>query len=156
MEKKINDICKILTEKINSASLSESNYISTENMLPNFEGITIATSIPKGNVTYFKKDDILLSNIRPYFKKVWHAKFDGGCSNDVIVIRPNSESVLPKFLFYAIANEKFIKYYNSSCKGTKMPRGNKEALLDWSIKLPTREEQQHIINIILFLLLKFP
>ena len=148
MKKKINDVCKIISEKINSDLLDNNSYISTENMLPNFQGICSATSLPKGNVTSFKINDILLSNIRPYFKKIWFSKFDGGCSNDVIVLRANNNIILNKYLYYSLTNDGFINYYVASCKGTKMPRGNKDALLDWQINVPSINDQQHIVNTI--------
>lgn len=153
MERKISEISVLINSKINTSFLNKDTYISTENLLPNFGGITSSFNVPTGNVTEFKKDDILLSNIRPYFKKLWFSKFDGGCSNDVIVIRGN-DKILKKYLFYALNNEDFFNYYVASCKGTKMPRGNKDALLDWEINVPSLTEQQHIVNTISFLLLK--
>ena len=152
MKKKINNVCKIISEKINSDLLNSDNYISTENMLPNFGGICSASSLPKGNVTSFKVNDILLSNIRPYFKKIWFSKFDGGCSNDVLVLRANNNIVMNKYLYYSLTNDNFINYYVASCKGTKMPRGNKDALLDWQINVPDLCEQQHIVNIVRYCL----
>ena len=146
MERKISEISFLITNKINGSQLDVKHYISTENILSNFGGVTFANSIPTGNVTSFNKYDILLSNIRPYFKKIWFSKFSGGCSNDVLVIRANNKLVLSKYLFYALNNEQFIKYYVSSCKGTKMPRGNKDALLEWKINVPQLEIQQHIVN----------
>lgn len=148
MDKKINEIATIITEKINSLSLSTNNYVSTENMLPNFNGITQASSIPSGNVSHFRISDILISNIRPYFRKIWFSNRDGGCSNDVIILRANEGKVLPKYLYYALTNDYFINYYVASCKGTKMPRGNKDALLEWVLDVPSREIQQHIVNTI--------
>lgn len=153
MERKISEISTLINKKISSLKLNNKNYISTENMISNFGGITIASSLPYGNVTEFHQGDILLSNIRPYFKKIWFSKFDGGCSNDVLVIRTN-KSVINKYLYYALNNNSFIDYYVASCKGTKMPRGNKDVLLDWIINVPNIAEQQHIVNIISFLLLK--
>ena len=147
MERKISEISNLVSKKISSSLLNTNIYISTENLLPNFGGITTAASIPDGNVTAFQENDILLSNIRPYFKKIWFSKFEGGCSNDVLVIRANHD-VLNKYLFYALNNEDFINYYVASCKGTKMPRGNKDALLDWRIDVPSISEQQHIVNTI--------
>ena len=145
MERKISEISSFANKKISSSELNKNNYISTENMNSNFGGITKATSIPSGKVTEFCKGDTLLSNIRPYFKKVWFANCCGGCSNDVLVIRANSHEI-SKYLFYALNSNDFIDYYVASCKGTKMPRGNKDALLDWIIDVPSIEEQQHIVN----------
>ena len=148
MERKIRDISILVNKKIDSKQLDFNTYVSTENMLPNFGGITSASSVPSANVTHFNEGDTLLSNIRPYFRKIWFATFNGGCSNDVIVLRPNKD-VLNRYLFYLLNNEDFIRYYVASCKGTKMPRGNKDALLDWKTNVPSIIEQQHIVNTIL-------
>lgn len=80
-------IATYVNDKVDTSLLDNSTYISTDSMLPNVGGIINSVNLPKGKVTAFKKGDILYSNIRPYFRKVWHAEFDGGCSNDVLVIR---------------------------------------------------------------------
>ena len=88
MKYKLSDICEYAKGKIKVSVLDENTYISTENMLPNKSGITQATSLPAQEQTQaFMRNDVLVSNIRPYFKKIWYATFDGGCSNDVLVFR---------------------------------------------------------------------
>lgn len=154
MLKKLSEIIEINTKKIDSKFLNSANYISTENMMPYFGGIKFASSIPPFSVTKFSKGDILLSNIRPYFRKLWFSDRDGGCSSDVIDIKANS-GVVDKYVFYALSTDVFFDYYVASCKGTKMPRGNKEALLEYQIEVPSLVEQQHIVNTTCFLLLKF-
>ena len=143
----VKNISNIINNKINSSLLTKHTYISTENMLPDFGGISVSSSLPQGKCTMFYEGDILLSNIRPYFKKLWFAKFDGGCSNDVIVIRANKEQCLPRFLYYALSNNNFFDMYVANCKGTKMPRGSKESLLDYKIPDCSLSMQQHIVNI---------
>ena len=71
------------------------------------------------------KYDTLVSNIRPYFKKIWFAESDGGCSNDVLVLRAK-EGIDAKFLYYVLADDAFFDYSNATSKGTKMPRGDKK------------------------------
>ena len=143
---KIFDIAKINTAKIESFGLTRNTYISTENMLPNCGGIEVASSVPTGKVTSFFKNDTLISNIRPYFKKVWYARFDGACSNDVICVRSKSKSCLPAYLYYALCTDTFIDTFSASSKGTKMPRGDKNALLAYEIPDRTIAEQQHIVD----------
>ena len=46
-------------------------------------------------VVEYRKGDILLSNIRPYLKKLWLADRDGGCNPDVLVIRVKDERINP-------------------------------------------------------------
>ena len=57
----------VLSSKISTNNLTPENYITTDNMLPDKAGIIYSENIPKNTrVTQFLKDDILLSNIRPY------------------------------------------------------------------------------------------
>lgn len=144
---KIKDFIIIDNNKIETCLLNQNNYISTENMLSNFGGIKPASSIPNGKCTKFDKNMILLSNIRPYFKKMWLSKFCGGCSSDVIAIKVNENICLSNFLYYRLSSEHFFDTYVKGCKGTKMPRGNKDVLLNYDILIPSIAEQQHIVNI---------
>lgn len=142
---KLYNVCDYVTERIDSQSLTTSNYISTENMLPNKEGVTHANNIPKGNVVAYNKGDILISNIRPYFKKIWQANINGGCSSDVLCIRAKS-IVYSKFLFYLLSQQSFFDYVMSGSKGCKMPRGDKQQIMQWDIELPRLNEQTIIAN----------
>ena len=78
-------------------------------MLPNKAGVTDASSLPSTTQaqTYYK-GDILVSNIRPYFKKIWRAQAEGGCSNDVLVFSAN-DGVDPDFLYYVLADDAFFE-----------------------------------------------
>ena len=72
MKYKLEDICEYVKGKVDIASLDDETYISTENMAPNKGGVTKASSIPTISQTQaFIAGDILVSNIRPYFKKIW-------------------------------------------------------------------------------------
>ena len=144
----IKNISNIVNNKIDCNMLNNSNYISTENMLENFGGIKEASNVPSGKCTAILKKDILLSNIRPYFKKLWYSKFNGGCSNDVIALRVNNKLAISKYVFYALSSNKFFDVYVANCKGTKMPRGNKDVLLNYDIPTKSLSEQQHIVDTI--------
>ncbi|MBB5887150.1 restriction endonuclease subunit S [Lactovum miscens] len=129
----LSDVSSYAGDRVNIAELTLDNYISTENILPNKEGITKAAKLPTGKTTSgYKKGDILISNIRPYFKKIWYTKEDGGCSNDVLVIRANSK-IYSKFLYYVLANDNFFNYDTATSKGTKMPRGDKTAIMKYEV-----------------------
>ena len=70
---KLSQYCIYNTERISYDFLNEENYISTENMLPNVGGITTSSNLPSsGNAIHYLRGDILISNIRPYFKKIWY------------------------------------------------------------------------------------
>lgn len=143
---KISNIASIINAKIDGSCLNSATYISTENMLPNCGGIVDSSSIPTGKVTRFSDNDILLSNIRPYFKKLWFASFSGGCSNDVICLRSDNQTCLAKYLYYALCTDRFIDSFSASSKGTKMPRGDKNALLTYGIPDRSMEEQLYIVD----------
>ena len=139
----LKDVADFQKERISSGLLDESTYISTENILQNFQGVQSAISIPANtNVVAYKKNDILLSNIRPYLKKVWFSDKIGGCSADVFVLR--SKTCEPEFLYNVIASDKFINYVMSGAKGVKMPRGDKNQMESFSFSIPAVAEQRKI------------
>ena len=118
-------------DRISSDKVDKENYISTENMLPNRGGVETATTVASAKTfPAYKKGDILLSNIRPYFKKIWYADKEGGCSNDVLVVKGN-KTVDNKFLYYVLSDNNFFNYSTVTSKGTKMPRGSKNAIMKY-------------------------
>lgn len=143
-------LVNFVAEKAKAEDASLATYISTENMQPNFGGVTIAATLPNsGNITKFKTNDTLFSNIRTYFKKVWRAKFDGHCSNDVLVFRPNDETTLhSSYLHHLCRWEKFTEFSIRTSKGAKMPRGDKDALAQFEFELPPIKEQRAIARIL--------
>lgn len=148
MKYKLSDICEYAKGKIKVSSLDENTYISTENMLPNKGGITQAASLPTQEQTQaFMKDDVLVSNIRPYFKKIWYASFDGGCSNDVLVFRAK-KGISSRFLHYVLADDTFFDYSMATSKGTKMPRGDKKAIMEYEVPELSYEDQCKIAGIL--------
>ena len=147
-ETRLKEISKFSKERLNSIELSCSNYVTTENMLQDYKGIVSATNLPTNtNVVKFSKGDVLLSNIRPYLKKVWYADKNGGCSADVFVFKalPICDS---NFLHHVIANDRFIKFVMDGAKGVKMPRGDKEQMITYKVGLPCIEEQKKIANLL--------
>lgn len=148
MKSKLSDICSYRKEKIAVAELDRGNYISTENMLPDKNGVTTATSLPTTIQTQkYAKGDILVSNIRPYFKKIWFADKNGGCSNDVLVFK-TKEGTDPRYLYYVLANDPFFEYSMATAKGTKMPRGDKKALMEYEVPDYDLKEQNKIAGVL--------
>lgn len=133
MKYKLSDICFYVKGKVDVSGLTDADYISTENMMPNKGGVTIASSLPSTAQTQaYRKDDVLVSNIRPYFKKIWFADCNGGCSNDVLVLRAK-EDTDARFLYYVLADDAFFDYSTATSKGTKMPRGDKTAIMQYEV-----------------------
>ena len=146
--KELKEIASYITEKIELGKINIKKFISTENMLPDKGGVTLASSLPKiGKVTKFEEGDILFSNIRTYFKKLWLAKFSGGCSNDVLVIRHKTK-VINEYLYYFLSQDKFFEFTVLTSKGTKMPRGDKNSIMSYEITLPSLSKQSAIAKIL--------
>ena len=141
--------CEYSKDRISADKVNIGNYISTENMLPNRGGIEIAFSVAEGkSFPAYKEGDILLSNIRPYFKKIWFADRKGGCSNDVLVLKAN-KSIDKKFLYYVLSDNNFFNYSTVTSKGTKMPRGSKNAIMKYlvpDIDIPTQKRIADILS----------
>ncbi len=143
----LKDVAEFQKSRIPADGLDASCYISTENLIPNFGGIKEASSIPTdGNVMAIKPNDILISNIRPYLKKVWQSDRFGGCSADVFVLR--TTGCQGDFLYNIIASDKFINYVMSGVKGVKMPRGDKRQMEEFEFSIPTIEEQNRISRLL--------
>jgi len=148
MKCKLTDICEYRKGKVNVSNLTLKTYISTENMLPDKAGVVEANSLPStALVQEYKENDILVSNIRPYFKKIWQAKYDGGCSNDVLVFQGNL-NVDKDFLYYILANDDFFVYSMATSKGTKMPRGDKKSIMQYELQLFDIKTQKRIASIL--------
>lgn len=148
MKCKLSDICSFRKGKISVDGLNRSTYISTENMLPNKCGITEASSLPTVSLTQeYNSGDVLVSNIRPYFKKIWQAEYDGGCSNDVLVFvpKPNTDK---DFLYYVLADDDFFTYSMATSKGTKMPRGDKTSIMQYEVPLIDLQVQKKIASVL--------
>ena len=129
----LSDICEYRKEKIMTKEITLSNYISTENLMPNKGGIVDASSLPTvEKIQFYQKGDVLVSNIRPYFKKIWLAKESGGCSNDILVFK-SKEHVDSLYLYYVLSDDSFFDYATATSKGTKMPRGDKNAIMQYNV-----------------------
>lgn len=129
-----------------TTNITFENYITTDNMRPNKGGITIASSLPDVKTTsMYEENDILLSNIRPYFRKIWFANREGSCSNDVLVIKCK-EGYIPKFIYYVLSDNNFFNYDTVTSKGTKMPRGTPKAIMKYLVPDIDIEKQRKIVN----------
>ena len=87
-----------------------------------------------------------MANIRPYLKKVWQSNFNGACSTDVIAFSP--DNIDGKFLYFLIAQDRFVNYVMCGAKGSKMPRGDKNHILEYETGVPTESEQRKIAHFI--------
>lgn len=145
--KKLRELCKYSDKKISSAQLTSKNYIGVDNLLQNTRGKVDSNFVSNtGTSTEYKIGDILLSNIRPYLKKIWFANNNGGSSNDVLVLQSIDDSSESKFIYYTLKQDEFFDYEMQKPKGLKMPRGDKQHIMDYKIILPSLSEQQKIVS----------
>lgn len=150
---RLGDFAKLQTKKIDNLRSRSFSYVSTENLLPNKNGITFpATSIPTTKkINSYNSGDILVSNIRPYFKKIWMATNSGTHSSDVLNFKTDSSKLTQEYLYTILESDRFFDYVSLTAKGTKMPRGDKNAILDFQFNLPKLDEQKKFSNTILAL-----
>lgn len=144
----LNTIAPFVTKSIKYKDIVPETYITTDNMLQNKLGVVpFVGEANISSITEYKKDDILISNIRPYLKKIWFTDKDGGCSKDVLVLRSaDASKYLPKYIFYMVRRDAFFDYVMEGKKGVKMPRGNKEDIQKYRIPIPPIEEQKRIVS----------
>lgn len=139
---KLKEISSYNTKRV---SISADNYIGTENLKKNYGGIdNPIQSDDLVNGVKFNFGNILISNIRPYLKKIWYSNKFGCASSDVLVLNANQGE--SKFLYYTLAQDKFFDYMMTGAKGSKMPRGDKKHIMDYYFRLPSLPEQKKIAD----------
>ena len=143
----LSDVAPVVVKSIKYSDIVSETYITTDNMLQNKLGIVpFEGEANISSITEYKKEDILISNIRPYLKKIWFADKEGGCSKDVLVLRSaDTGKYLPKYIFYMLRRDAFFDYVMEGKKGIKMPRGNKEDIMKYKIPMPCINEQKRIV-----------
>lgn len=148
--RKLGEVASYSKDRILAENLHSGNYVGVDNLLQNCAGKKSAEYVPTiGRYTGYKLNDILIGNIRPYLKKIWLADNNGGTSGDVLDIRVLDTTILlPRYLFYVLSSDKFFNYDMQHSKGAKMPRGNKDAVMNYPIPIPPLEEQQRIVSIL--------
>ncbi|EIP0481402.1 restriction endonuclease subunit S [Escherichia coli] len=138
--KAVGDIAGYSTTKVDADKLDATSFVGVDNLLADKGGRIDATYQPNtARLTAYEPGDILLGNIRPYLKKVWMAENNGGCSGDVLAIRILADCkkiISPEYLYYALSSDSFFSYSMQHAKGAKMPRGSKDAILNYQIPIP--------------------
>ena len=147
--KKLGEVAQYSKTRIDASLLNENNYVGVDNMLQNCKGKTFSEHVPTtGRFTAYAPKNVLIGNIRPYLKKIWFADNEGGTNGDVLVIQATDERLLPEYLYQVLSDDAFFSYDMQHAKGAKMPRGNKDKILDYIIPLPPLSEQARIVEIL--------
>ncbi|MDE1317824.1 hypothetical protein L9X50_07365 [Vibrio aestuarianus] len=142
------DVAKYCSARTSIDGVTVENYISTENMLADKKGVTAASKLPTAKtIAAYKTGDILVSNIRPYFKKIWLAEGNGGRSNDVLGFESSALNT-DSFLMNLLYQDSFFEYMTRTSKGAKMPRGDKTAIMNWEMAVPPVELREAFSTIV--------
>lgn len=147
MNKKLNQFAYFSDDRIKSSEILKGQFVSVDNINQNKQGIKYSQFIPKGSLISYEKGDTLIGNIRPYLKKIWYATHNGGCSPDVLVVRAK-EVIDSKFLYYSLFRDDFFDHMMKGTKGTKMPRGDKNQILDFQIPNFSKSVQKKIASVL--------
>ena len=141
--KKLGEVSVFPSKRVNIADLTPSQYIGVENLRKDKKGVEFSQTLPNADKAIeFITDDILIGNIRPYLRKIWISNINGGASGDVIIVRKNTPSIMPMYLFKVLSTETFFEYDNANTHGAKMPRGDKKMIELFPIPLTPLSLQQ--------------
>ena len=136
--KSLEEVCLENKKNVSVDLLHLEDYISTENLLTDKKGIKVAAKKPSvKRVKQFIEGDVLISNIRPYFKKIWFSNRQGGYSSDVLNFRANEDKISSEYLFFYLYQDDFFDFMTITSKGTKMPRGDKAEIKEKKLIVPS-------------------
>ena len=145
---KLGDIVAFSNKRVDASRLTVKNYVGTDNILQNKEGKKDSLYVPtSGKTAAYNAGDILIANIRPYLKKIWFATNQGGSSADVTTIRVKQEFD-SKFVYYNLFQDEFFDFAMKGAKGSKMPRLDKNQILDFPIYAPNIATQKSIAQML--------
>jgi type I restriction enzyme S subunit len=146
----LSKVAKYSKKRIDADKVSLENFVTIDNILQNKAGITTATNLPPSTnaMPAYEAGHILVGNIRPYLKKIWFANREGGCSADVLNFEVN-KGYDSKFVYYSMFRDDFFNHMMKGAKGTKMPRGDKNQILEFLIPdfdFPTQQKIAAVLS----------
>ena len=148
-EEKLENIFCIVKEVFKPSNEQQFKYIGLEHIEQGslrLNGWGYSNSV-QSNKYFYKKDDVLFGKLRPYFRKIIKAPFDGVCSTDIWVCRAKN-NFDQNFLFYFLANQEFVDTANSTDEGTRMPRADWNFLKKTIWNIPPLPEQKAIAEVL--------
>ncbi len=146
---KLKDAVDYAEDRMDIDSVTLENFVTTDNLLQNKLGLTTAVNLPPqdGSIPSFSSDNILVANIRPYLKKIWFSDRNGGCSADVLVFKVRNKYD-PKFVYYGMYRDDFFHHMMRGSKGTKMPRGDKNQIMEFTLPDLGKHTQKKIAAVL--------
>ncbi len=150
MSVQFGDIAKLRKSITKPDACAGQPYIGLEHIAEgslSLNGIGTAEDVTSAKLRFYS-GDILLGKLRPYFRKLIKAKFDGICSTDIWVIRAYDKNVDQNFLFYLMASDSFIDPIVQRSEGTRMPRAKWDVAEQLEFLMPPLPEQRRIAHIL--------
>ena len=143
------DVAELIRNTVHPRDIDEVPYIGLEHIEEGtlkLGGYGSSKDVDSAK-SAFHEGDILFGKLRPYFRKVIRAPFDGVCSTDIWVIR-SKNGVDQDYLYYWMAAEDFVEFAASGSEGTRMPRAKWEYVSRFSRSKLDITEQRAIAHIL--------
>jgi putative type I restriction enzyme specificity protein len=146
----LKSVAEYSSKRISAEELDISNYVGVDNLLKDKYGREDSSYVPEtGTSTRFEKGNILIGNIRPYLRKIWYADRIGGTNGDVLAVSVKNEDFIDsRYLYHVLADERFFQYNIKYSKGAKMPRGDKNKIMEYHFPIPPLHVQQHVVSVL--------
>lgn len=150
IEYRLGDIAEYSSSRISAEELDTFNYVGVDNLLKDKYGREDSEYVPQtGSSIRFERSNILIGNIRPYLRKIWYSDRVGGTNGDVLAINVKDKKIVDsRYLYHALADERFFEYNIKYSKGAKMPRGDKKKIMEYKFSIPPLHVQQHVVSIL--------
>lgn len=144
--KRLKYLANRIDEKIEADQENRMPYIGLEN-IASWTGKLLPLDpdfIPDGIANRFKGGETLFGKLRPYLAKACNVDFEGLCSSEILVLRPNHLN--RQFLLYCLLSPGFISLVDSSTYGAKMPRAGWDFVGSRTLPVPPDDDQRAIVN----------
>ncbi len=96
----------------------------------------------------FRPGQIVYSKVRPNLQKCFLADFEGVCSSDMYPFTIFNENVFPEYFARVLQSNYFAAKTKVFQDRAGMPKVNRRQLATINISLPSKDEQQHILETI--------
>jgi len=144
--KRLGDVCRIDRRQARHKGLPYVGLEHIEGGTGKFIGSLEPTQV-KSNTFAFDAKSVLFGRLRPYLKKVLLPSFNGHCSTEIFPLQP-SPTLAAEYLHYWFLQDSVIAEIDATCTGSRMPRADMDAAMDFPIPVPPLPEQRRIVAIL--------
>jgi type I restriction enzyme, S subunit len=147
----LKDCCEEISQRIdNPAESGFERFVGLEHLETGETSISNwgSTEDVTSSMKLFKTGDVIVARRNVYLRRAARAHFDGVCSGDGIVLRPNSDICLSELLPFLLNTDAFWAYVTSQADGTMSKRITVKRLLSYEFPLPPLEKQRRIAEVL--------